>query len=182
MLLGNYNVKDNFVVFSKRWLSILLCSASSLVSAYATADIYSGIAFGYTNAESDSATSSQSGHPILMQMQLGHFFNDYIALEGRYGQSLERSGGVAVDDLASLFIKGNVPVSEQTAIYALAGYTYNALNLSSNQTVSDSDISFGIGVHYALDNKAAITAELLNYTTADETRLSGLNIGYQFRF
>lgn len=169
------------MVFPVRLWATLAVLGGAVAPTMAHADLYYGIALGYSNSESQTEAQSTSDHPLLMQMQVGHFFNDYVALEGRYGQSLERSSGIAVDDMASMLIKGNVPVSERTAIYALTGYSYSAFDISGD-SFSSEDISFGLGLHYALSNKSAITLEMINYTTDDKARLASLNLAYQVRF
>lgn len=161
-------------------MSVLLVGTATSNAAFA--DIYSGITWGYSNSESQIDAQTISAHPMLMQVQVGHFFNDNFALEGRYGQSIERTGGIAIDNIASLLIKGNVPVTERTAIYGLTGYSYSSFDMINKPSSSTGDISFGLGIHYALSSKSAVTFEIVNYTMEAENRLSSFNLGYQVRF
>ncbi|NMV23313.1 outer membrane beta-barrel protein, partial [Vibrio parahaemolyticus] len=75
--------------------------------------------------------SVKEGSPFLLSAQVGYFFNDYIGLEGRYGTSVQRDSGLAVDSVLSGFVKLNMPVSERVALYGLAGYSIVQLYLQN---------------------------------------------------
>ena len=70
-----------------------------LVAPAATADLYTGAIVGYSNVEYTEAATNQlsEASPILLQAQAGYFFNDYRAVEGRFGTGLKRTDGIAVN-------------------------------------------------------------------------------------
>ena len=162
----------------------VIALVAGAIAGPAQAEPYAGIALGMTNAEVRLTPSSNwiSAEPVLAQMQLGYFFNDYLALEGRYGSSVKRDKDLNIDRLSSLLIKGNIPVSPRLAFYGLAGYSSAKLDKKNLGSQSESDMSFGLGAHYALDKQSAITAEFVNYANGDKTRLSAVQLTIQFKF
>ncbi|PML75576.1 outer membrane beta-barrel protein [Enterovibrio norvegicus] len=155
-----------------------------LVAPAATADLYTGAIVGYSNVEYTEAATNQlsEASPILLQAQAGYFFNDYLAVEGRFGTGLKRTDGIAVNSLASAYVKGNIPVTNQIAMYALAGYVASEVDNNGNGKVSDSGFSFGLGMHYALSSETAVTVEFINASASDNLGLSAVNLGFQYRF
>lgn len=158
--------------------------AFGLVVFPAQADPYAGIALGLSSAEYRLASTNQvsTADPLLAQMQLGYFFNDYLALEGRYGTGVKRDKEINVDRLSTGLLKINVPVTPRLAFYGLAGYSSLKLDKKSVNAQSESGVSFGLGAHYALDKQSAVTAEFVNYLNGDEVRLSSFQLGIQFKF
>ncbi len=146
--------------------------------------VYGGFSASYTNAEYSYSNTSNSaqGHPILLQGQLGYFFNDYAAVEGRYGTSIKRSGGLVAENLFSVFVKGNLPITSQVALYALTGYSSAKLDQQQLGGSSENGVSFGLGAHYAFGKQTAVTIEYVNYFSNDTAKLGGFNISYQYRF
>ncbi|MDD1796045.1 porin family protein [Enterovibrio sp. ZSDZ42] len=163
-------------------LTLALLAALSAPSALA--DVYAGALLGYSNTE--YVTSTQAGvseaSPLLLQAQVGYFFNDYVALEARYGTSLQRTDGVSINSLASAYVKGNIPVSDQIAMYALVGVSATDIDYNASHSTSHSGISFGLGTHYALSRDTALTFEFVNAQSGENTNLNAVNLGFQYRF
>ncbi|EOD81605.1 hypothetical protein D515_02575 [Grimontia indica] len=157
---------------------------ATLTAPQAAADFYAGAMAGYSNVEHTSASNNtlSEASPILLQAQAGYFFNDYLAVEGRFGTSLKRTDGIAVNSLASGYVKGNIPVTNQIAMYALAGYVAADIDHHGTGSVSDSGFSFGLGAHYALSSETAVTLEFVNAPISDNLGVSALNLGFQYRF
>jgi len=172
-------------VFSfKRTFLLILTVICCLSSHLAFADYYAGTLFSYTSSEytHSSLNSSSEGSPLLLQAQLGYYFNDYLALEGRYGVSAKRSDGISIDRLGSVLVKGNLPVSKRIAMYALAGFSSAKLEQQNIGSSSESGTSFGLGMHYAFDKRTAITLECLSSLKNDSAKIGGLSVAYQYRF
>ncbi|OEE81967.1 hypothetical protein A1OQ_20435 [Enterovibrio norvegicus FF-162] len=176
--------KVNRVIFSNVAATML----AVFTAPQAVADLYAGAMVSYANVESrpSSDAAIQEATPILLQAQAGYFFNDYLALEGRYGTSLQRTDGMAVNSVASAYVKGNIPVTNQIAMYALAGYVATDIDNAMSGSVSESGASFGLGMHYALSSETAVTFEFINVPSSgsnnDNVGLSALNLGFQYRF
>jgi len=167
-----------------RYLRHITVLTGVLSSFSSFADVYTGVSLGYSDTEiqQTSSASWQDASPIFIQGQIGYFFSDYIGAEVRYGTSVERESDVSVDTLASVFMKGNIPVTDQMALYALAGYSDVSTNISNGGDITDNGISLGIGLHYAFNAHQAATVEFIKYTDRDNVRLNGLQIGFQYRF
>ncbi|WP_418641886.1 porin family protein [Vibrio chaetopteri] len=158
--------------------------SSSFCTHSAFANLYAGAAFTYAGAEYQHSeqTASADASPLMIQAQLGYFFNDYFAVEGRYGTSIQRSGGLNVDNLASALLKGNVPVTDQLSMYGLLGYSSVTIDQQNVGSGTHGGTSFGLGMHYALSSDTALTFEFLNNLNSDNARLNGLTLGFQYRF
>lgn len=177
--LGNFTLNQR----TKFSLAAAVMS-TSLCSPLAFANLYAGAAFTYAGAEYQHSekTASVDASPLMLQAQLGYFFNDYFAVEGRYGTSIQRSNGLNVDSLASALLKGNVPVTNQLSMYGLLGYSSVTIDQQSVGSSTQGGASFGLGMHYALSSDTAVTFEFLNNLNSDEARLNGLSLGFQYRF
>lgn len=148
------------------------------------ANVYSGALVGYTESEYYCADADcvKEGSPIALQVQTGYLFNDFIGLEARYGTAVKRSNGLFLDSISSGFVKLNIPVTDRTAMYGLVGYSHVKMDHQTLGEASNSDASFGMGVHYALDRQRAVVLEFVNNTADDSVRMSSFNIGFQFLF
>ncbi len=180
----NLYPRDTYVINKRPWLGMLSATALGLCSFSASAEFYAGALVSYSNAEYQHALSANTaeGNPFLLQAQAGYFFNDYLALEGRYGTSVERESGLAVDSIMSGFIKFNMPVSERIALYGLAGYSSAQIDLQNVSSGKDQGFSFGLGMHYALDKHNAVVFEFVDNVSEDTVRLNSITFGFQHRF
>ncbi|MGR5461280.1 porin family protein [Vibrio alfacsensis] len=177
------------MINKRPWLGVLCAASLGLCSFSASADFYAGALVSYSNAEYHQSSSSQvtqplvtEGSPFLLQAQVGYFFNDYLALEARYGTSVQRDSGLAVDSVASGFIKLNMPVAERIAIYGLAGYSRVEIDKQGVGSQNDKGVSFGLGMHYALDKHNAVVFEFVDNASEDQVRLNAITLGFQHRF
>ncbi|WP_233268418.1 outer membrane beta-barrel protein [Vibrio metschnikovii] len=159
----------------------VFCFTLSLGAFSVQADGYAGLSAAYSDSEHRTSTGWLDSSPALAQIQFGYFFSDYVALEGRYATSVKRNDDLAIDGLASALVKANMPVTDRLALYALAGYSYVRADYQ-HQTTNDSGATFGVGLHYALSGKTAITGEFVNYLAGDDVRLTALQFGMQFKF
>ncbi|MCA6719971.1 porin family protein [Vibrio sp. 1409] len=171
------------MINKRPWLGALSAISLGLCSFSASADFYAGALVSYSNAEFHHSSSPVTeGNPFLLQAQAGYFFNDYLAFEARYGTSVQRDSGLAVDSLASGFIKLNMPVSERVALYGLAGYSSVQIDQQNVGPSKDQGFSFGLGMHYALGKQNAVIFEFVDSTSEDQARLNALTLGFQHRF
>lgn len=172
------------MINKRPWLGVLGAISLGLCSFSASADFYAGALVSYSNAEYNHFTSPSisEGNPFLLQAQVGYFFNDYVALEARYGTSVQRESGLALDSLSSGFVKLNMPVSERVALYGLAGYSSIQIDQQSVGSDKEQGFSFGLGMHYALDKHNAVVFEFVDSVSEEQVRLNALTLGFQHRF
>lgn len=178
--MANTRLLRKGTLTSGRCIISLVALAASLVSISTQAETYIGINGLYSGSEFRSQVW-QEASPLLAQVQLGYFFNDHLAIEARHAASIKRDSGLAIDDLSSVLIKANMPVTPRVAVYALGGYSYVNADLR-NQSHHDTGFSFGVGLHYALSSTSALTSEWMNYLHGDDVRLNALQFGIQFKF
>ena len=182
-VIGRY-LGNHYVIYKRPWLGALSAISLGLCSFSVSAKFYAGALLSYSNAEyhHTSSSSVEEGSPFLLQAQAGYFFNDYLGFEARYGTSLERDSGLAVDSIASGFAKFNIPVSERVALYGLAGYSSVQMDQQNVGSGKEQGFSFGMGAHYALDKQSAVVFEFTDYLAEDKIRLNGISLGFQHRF
>ncbi len=182
------------------WLGTLSALCLGLSSFAASADFYAGALISYADAEYRAPTSSTSlgsvellnppapsykvsdASPLLIQAQAGYFFNDYLALEARYGTSMQRDGGLNVDQLASAYVKMNVPITDRFAMYGLTGYSSVEINQQQNGSIKEQGFSFGVGMHFALSRHNAVVFEFVDSASEENLRLNAFTLGFQHRF
>ena len=172
---------NSVIQVTKKTLIGASCLTLSLSVFSVQADGYAGLSVTYGDSEHQASMKWLESTPTLAQIQFGYFFSDYVAIEGRYATSIKRSDDFAIDGLASVLAKGNMPITDRIALYALAGYSYVRTDFQ-HQANHDHGATFGIGLHYALSGKMAITGEFVNYLAGDDVRLTALQLGVQFRF
>lgn len=172
------------MIKKRPWLGVLGAVSFGLCSFSASADFYAGALVNYSNAEYHDLSTSQvtEGNPFVLQAQVGYFFNDYLALETRYGTSVQRESGLSIDSVASGFVKLNVPVSERVALYGLAGYSGVQIDKQKTGTIKDQGVSFGLGMHYALSKYNAVVFEFVDSISEEQVRLNAITFGFQHRF
>ncbi|MDW2276071.1 MULTISPECIES: porin family protein [unclassified Vibrio] len=170
-------------MISKRvLLNVISTLGLSLYSISASADYYAGVLASYSNAEYKQPASTLEANPYVLQGQLGYFFNDYLALEARYGTSIQRDNNLNIDSITSAFTKFNIPVSNRIAVYGLAGYSFLQMDQQNVGSNSEESFSFGLGMHYALDTNNAVTFEFVDVSSHNTARLNTISIGFQHRF
>lgn len=150
----------------------------------ANAMSYGGVLVNYADVEYKQPSFITDGSPSLVQVQVqvGYFFSDYIALESRYATAFHRSSGINVDSLLTGLLKLNMPVTKQVAVYGLVGYSMVDIEKETYTATTASDFTAGVGAHYAFNRNSAITFEFINYLHSDEVRLDSLVLGFQHRF
>ncbi len=158
---------------------------------------YMGLAYSYVTAEVDD-TEKGNAYTLLV----GYNFNQYIAIEGRYGQTF---GDMDVDDVsntlgncvgdcerevtyASLYVKPQYPVTESFSIYALLGYG----EVTARET-SDDGFQWGLGANYMITENAGIFIDYTSLYNDDldnvissgntfDSQITSTNIGFTYSF
>ena len=181
------------------WLGTLSMLCLGISSFSASADFYAGALVSYADSEYRAPVSTSSNavapldpqtisskvsdaSPLLVQAQAGYFFNDYLALEGRYGTSMQREGRLNVDRLVSAYAKLNVPISDRFAMYGLTGYSSVEINHQESGTIKEQGFSFGVGMHFALSRHNAVVFEFVDSVSEESLRLNAFTLGFQHRF
>ena len=142
---------------------------------------YAGIGIG--SFTTDYGTGIKSKSSIGGFLQAGVNVNPYIAAELRIGGvsssnvSAPATPGTTskVNSFVSYLVKPQFPVAEHTKVYALIGATTEKVSLTvpgfGTGSSTKTQISFGGGVAYKLQNNLSIGAEYVQYSN----NANGLN-------
>ncbi|HFQ60774.1 MAG TPA: porin family protein [Epsilonproteobacteria bacterium] len=93
----------------------------------------------------------------------GYEFNPYIALEGRYMNSITQED-ILERDSWGIYVKPQYPVTESINIYALLGYGgFNADGINgANINVDDTGFQWGLGGSYDFTEHISLFADYVN--------------------
>lgn len=150
---------------------------------------YLGLAYGYADITDDytGSTGSFGNHEDnfdTYMLQAGYKFNRYIALEGRYwdsvgdgdwtdrytfpdGSVVNSSGPCSEFSAWGIYVKPMYPVTEAFDVYALLGYGNVELNtdFGANAQFLDMDedgFQWGLGASYELTDNWSVFADYVN--------------------
>jgi len=167
---------------------------------------YVGLAYGYADISDDYIGSNgQAGTPLLSSgnhednfntymLQAGYKFNPYLAVEGRYwdsvgdgdwtdrytfsDNSVVNSSGPCSDFSAwGIYVKPMYPVTEAFDVYALLGYGNVNLNTDDRSflDMDEDGFQWGLGASYELTDNLAVFADYVDlYNDNSATITNGL--------
>jgi len=168
--------------------------------------IISVIALGSISANAENAyvglgyhlgTYDESGFPKLnpnaIKLEVGKYVAQNVAIEGHLlfgaGSDTITYLGVDVDlklkNAISVFIKGDLPMSDTANLYGLLGFTKGKLEASVLGTTfseDDSGLSYGFGAEVGLGNDLYMSGEYILYISESDYDYTGFNIGISKRF
>lgn len=167
------------------------------VAVVDNSSFYVGLAYSYISAEVDD-TETGNAYSLVA----GYNFNQYIAIEGRYGQTF---GDMDVDGAANslgncigdcerevtykaLYLKPQYPVVESFSIYALLGYG----EVIARETSGDG-FQWGLGANYKITENASIFIDYVSLYDDDldnviilgdtfDSQIISVNIGLIYSF
>lgn len=179
----------------KRYIKALLLGAllSCTANVYA-ADAYYGIEF-VRGAYEESGIPEFN--PSALRVKIGQYLSPNFAVEGRAGigiaddtNSVFFSGvnldlDVEIDTLLGVYLRGDVPAeTENLKVYGLLGLTRgeatgtaSAAGLSAAVSGDETDISFGLGAEFSINERASATIEYIQEIDKSEFEFSSLNFG-----
>lgn len=150
---------------------------------------YVGLAYGYADISDDytASTGSFGNHEDnfnTYMLQAGYKFNQYIAVEGRYwdsvgdgdwtdrytlpdGRVFNTSGPCSEFSAWGLYVKPMYPVTEEFDVYALLGYGNVDLSTEFGRDAKFLDMNedgfqWGLGASYELTDNVAVFADYVN--------------------
>jgi OOP family OmpA-OmpF porin len=159
---------------SKKWLFAIFSAAAMAFSAGALAQapatpFYIGADIGKTEIGSEDDTA--------FRILGGYQFNPNFAVEAAWTSLLDK-GGVEATAL-ELVAVGMFPVAQQLSVYGKLGIArvdVEAGGFSDDRT----ELTYGLGLQYALSPKIGLRAQWQRYDTDDEADV--FSIGVIFRF
>lgn len=172
---------------------ILVASIAGNVYSAEGGDVYLGIGVGMV-------TISESGfpdfEPTALVVRYGNFATDNFAAEVRLGTGLSddtQDVGIGIDvDLEIDHILGvygsyySGTSSSTTRVYGILGFTQAEFTATfpglGSASVDDNDISFGLGVNFAIGGNGFINLEYMDYGEFVGADVTVIAIGYNFTF
>jgi len=162
----------------KALLTASIVSASFSASA---ADLYAG--GSYAVLDSDDVTLN------AIYGRFGASFNDNISAEARLGFGVgdDSVDGIKVelDNLYGVYVRGGIPAGEVFYPYAILGYSKakgTASGFGVSVSDSESDLSYGVGADFNVNETFKINAEYMSYVDKDDFELTGFSVGVAFSF
>ncbi len=160
--------------------------------------LYLGLAYTHLSLDVDKRDETIVSEMDFsaLTLQAGYKFNPYIAVEGRYGISLDDpdvEGALPIGDAEitvwGIYVNPMYPVAPEFDIYALLGYAGTNVEGSFRDgrsfDVDDSSFSWGLGGTYAITEEFSVFADyLLFYDASDEFDkvVDSFNFGVSYQF
>lgn len=158
-----------------------LCATAHAAEPYAGANI------GFVDYSIDGIGSDAS--LTALYGRGGVKFADVFAVEGRLGLGVgDDSVGtadVSLNYLAGVYVLAGLPVTEQFFPYAVLGYSKGDMDFDlglGSFSDSESDISYGVGVDFHLNETFTINGEYMSYLDKDGGEIAGFAIGASMSF
>lgn len=178
-------------MLQKKYLTGLALAALLSMPATASAQLLDYVALQYAQTTFDEG--SVELEPTAWIGRFGRINTDYLALEARVGQSLERDsvriGGqtaeLEVEHLVGLYAIGRLPLTDWAHIYGVLGGTQIRLTAdagSGSSSNNEEDFSYGLGAQLEVGYGFSLHAEYMNYHDRDDYELSAVAVGLGYRF
>ena len=151
----------------------------------------------YIGAGYHIGTYDESGFPKAnpdgIKLEVGKYIAENVAIEGHllFGAGSDTVTFLGTDvelklkNALSVFIKGDLPLSESANVYGLLGFTKGKLEASAlGTTVSENDsgLSYGIGAEAGFGSNIYFSGEYIFYISESDYDYTGFNIGLHKKF
>lgn len=120
--------------------------------------------------------------------RFGTQLNEIVALEARLGTGVSDDSlyGISLDlnYMYGIYAKAGFEANGFYP-YAVLGYTKGELEASYSgyhYNESDNDLSYGVGVDYALTDRVSGNIEYMSYMDKDDYELNGFSAGFTYKF
>lgn len=171
------------------FLSTMLCSSIAFAGS---GDSYFGGAYHLGKFEESGFPDAS---PKALKLEYGRYLSDSIAIEGNVafglGQDSLSIDGIDLEfkakQVISLFLKGDVNLTDLVNLYGLLGATQaefkaSAPDFGESFSEKDSGISYGIGIESKNTDGYVFSAEYIMYLSEDDYDYSGINFGLAKQF
>jgi len=170
--------------------SSLMCPSLTMADTGFQTTPYVGADLGYLSYEENGYDDANI---LSIGGKLGVELHKYFSVEARLGTGIteeEDYEGVQGLDLSLDYYLGayalaTLPIGEKLSIYGLLGYTkaemsaeYAGFEISEDE----SDMSYGLGAEFKVNDKASFTAEYTNLLDGSTYEVTSINVGMKFNF
>ena len=172
----------------KKSLTKIIGLSALIASTGVLADAGWYVGGSYAQLDTDVAGVVEFDLAALV-FNVGYKINDYVAVESRLGTGIADDDILGIDleldYLWGLYTKIGIPTGTGFYPYAVLGYTKAELELSAfgmTESESDSDISYGIGADFGVNENLGIFVEYMNWYDDEDIEITGFNIGLNYKF
>jgi opacity protein-like surface antigen len=170
------------------WLLAALALSASPLALAATGDNYAGGQYAITTYHNDTGT--EDADMGVLMFRLGKEINPNLSVEGRLGIGIaDDTAGITTletDSILGIYAIGRLPVSKDFDVYGVLGYTRIELTLTisglGSVSSDDTDISYGLGGEFRVDDKWSVNLEYMNYYDEGIEEVTALSLGANYRF
>ena len=172
---------------------ILLIAASLLAVSAAHADVTQPVYGEVAYVASTYSDSDISVRPGVLRGIAGIEYNSNLAFEAMVGAGVRDGsfgvGGytadVSVDYAIGAYIKPKLALTPDLELFGRVGFVRAKLSASvagMSVSTSGSDVSFGIGLKYAIAPAWSANLDYMSYGKIDGTKGSGVGLGVSYKF
>lgn len=163
-------------------------------SRHSNSGFYLGAGYNFFDTEIGGVEFDNS----TVDLRVGTFLTPNFAIEGRFGIGVTDDSmgvtGVAsvsseIDNYYGVYLRGQFPINNQISIYGLLGYANTEWNLSASipglavrGSFDDSDLSWGLGASFALNQSSSVGAEYLSLYDDGGFEVSGFGVNFMHKF
>lgn len=163
------------------WILLLLLLSSVSTAAEGTKNLNTYIGAG-AGVSKDHILSQYYNETVTSgKLFAGLAYNTYSGLEASYTYLGSFANNQVKEDALALNVAAFVPLAENIRMIVKGGIYYYKLDVSSTVTY-DSDITYGIGLKYNLDDRSALRGEWERYKNLGGSDVDMLSLSYSYRF
>lgn len=179
-------------MINRNWSSITLAAVVFAVSPTVSAeDNYFGGNLAFIEYSEDGVSDDAS--LTALYGRVGTHFNENFSGEIRAGMgvgddSVDVLGfdvDVELEHFFGAYLRGGFQAGPALYPYAILGYTRGEVKASVggfSDTLTESDMSYGVGADFSINDSTIVNLEYLSYLDKDEAEISGFTIGLAKKF
>jgi opacity protein-like surface antigen len=176
---------------------IVIATLVALSAIGAQAQTYGEIGYTTTTVKNNIDGFSIKGSPSAIRGILGYELNPNLAIEGlaAFGMSdaTVKVNGVEVPSLKveianslGIYLKPKMKLSDAVEIFGRIGFSRVKGTISAagegSESGSESSISYGAGLSFAVNPKTSLNADYMQYLSKDGFKVNGFTFGVGFKF
>ncbi len=119
--------------------------------------------------------------PTALQLKYGSMVHENVGIEGRLGLGISDDSGVDIDNFYGVYASFQLDPEATFNPYGILGFSKGKVS-GFGGSVSESDISYGIGADINVAESVAINIEWINYYDKDDVEATAINLGGTWRF
>jgi opacity protein-like surface antigen len=154
----------------------------------ATGGIYGEV--GYTSLKvkfSDDDGQKYSASPSAIRLIVGTALHPNFAVEGMlaFGAGKDTLSGttekVKLNNAFGIYVKPKMNLTAELELFGRFGYARSKVSVGGEKD-SEGDVSYGLGLGYALSKQTSINVDYMSYYKKDGVKVDGFTFGVGYKF